>query len=162
MVLTAVMPPQELITSVGVLAFGNHPNGQGLLMTQLVKRGWDIPGGHCEVGEIPIQTLEREVMEEAAAELDEIKVLGHWHVNLTAPKPANYKYPYPNSYMLLCVASVRKLLPFTSTAEAKARRLFTPNEARELAWVQKNWDIYEAALEKVVSSSVDQQPKLTN
>ncbi|MEM7119252.1 MAG: NUDIX domain-containing protein [Chloroflexota bacterium] len=151
MVLTAVMPPQELITSVGVLAFGESPNGQCVLMTRLAKRGWpkrvwDIPGGHCETGETPFGTLRREVMEEAAAELGEIQILGHWHVNVTAPKPADYKYPYPDSYMLLCVASVRNLLPFEPTEEAEARRLFTPNEAKELAWVQKNWDIYEAAL----------------
>ena len=146
MMLTAVMPPQELITSVGVLAFGGNSNGQCLLMTRLAKRGWDIPGGHCETGEIPFETLRREVMEEAAADLGKIQILGHWHVNVAAPKPADYKYPYPDSYMLLCVASVRKLLPFEPTEEAEARRLFTPNEAKKLAWVRKNWDIYEAAL----------------
>ena len=146
MMLTAVMPPQELITSVGVLAFGDDPSSKCLLMTRLAKRGWDIPGGHREAGETPFETLRREVMEEAAAELNEIQILGYWHVHVTAPKPADYKYPYPDSYMLLCAASGYELLPFEPTEEAEARRLFTPDKARELAWVQKNWDIYEAAL----------------
>ncbi|MDP1719334.1 MAG: NUDIX domain-containing protein [bacterium] len=37
---------------------------------------WQIPGGTPEAGEAPEQTLKRELMEEACAEVDELRPLG--------------------------------------------------------------------------------------
>lgn len=46
LVLSPILPAKELITTAFALAF----SGDQLLLTNLVRRGWDIPGGHVEIG----------------------------------------------------------------------------------------------------------------
>ena len=48
-ILDTKLPPIDLVTSASVLAF----QGDRLLLTNLVDRGWDIPGGRLEPGEGP-------------------------------------------------------------------------------------------------------------
>ena len=36
-----------------------------LLLTQVGSRGWDVPGGHLEPGESPLQAATRKLVEEA-------------------------------------------------------------------------------------------------
>ena len=47
-VLSSQLPPGEMIATALVLAF----DGDRLLQTHLVARGWDIVGGHIEPGGI--------------------------------------------------------------------------------------------------------------
>lgn len=51
-------------------------NTKGQLL--IVKNGdtWTIPGGHPEINETQIETLQRELMEEACVTIKEIKYLG--------------------------------------------------------------------------------------
>lgn len=57
-VLDETLPPIEAITSAFALVF----HGDQLLMTHLVKRGWDIPGGHVEPNETPLESAKRELL----------------------------------------------------------------------------------------------------
>src|SRR4051812_6084843 len=94
--LSAELPPAELITCVFALAFA----GERLLMTCLRDRGWDIPGGHVEAGEAMLDALRREVREETGVMLSGAAPLGFQRVRLLGAKPPEYRYPYPDSYMV--------------------------------------------------------------
>lgn len=96
------MPPSRLTTSAFVFAF----EGQQLLMTKLTDRGWDLPGGHIEAGESAEAALRREVLEESACLLEDLRPLGYLHVLLHCAVSSDYPYPYPESYQLLYLARV--------------------------------------------------------
>jgi 8-oxo-dGTP diphosphatase len=86
------LPPEELITSVrGVLIRGgsvavmHNPGGQH-----------PVPGGRRDGDESLLDTLRREVMEEAGCVIDEPKLLGFIHFRHVTPCPEGYPYPYPD------------------------------------------------------------------
>ena len=135
-------PPAELTSSALILAFA----GERLLMTRLRRRDWDIPGGHVEQGETPAETARRELDEETGATVGSLRVLGYDKFIVYAPRPEGYRYPFPISYQLFYLAKIVSLEPFTSNREALERRLFSPEEARRLSWVQANRELYAAAL----------------
>ena len=146
-ILSTTLPPRELVTTAFVLAFSENK----LLMTDLTDRGWDIPGGHVELGEIPEETARREVFEETHATLGELHLLGYQHIRLLERPPAVYKYPYPDSYQVFYWSQIERLDRFQPTAEAQGRDLFAPPEAETLSWIQANKDLYEAALHGAIS-----------
>jgi 8-oxo-dGTP diphosphatase len=148
-VLNEVLPPAELVTSAGALAF----DGDRLLLARLTSRDWDLPGGHVEPGESPEQAMRREVYEEAGARLGPARVFAHTRVRVRAPKPNGYRYPHPDSYMVFYWARVVALDPFEPSAEATERRLFPPGEARELACVRNHLALYEVALDLALGGS---------
>ncbi|GIM44804.1 hypothetical protein DNHGIG_03530 [Collibacillus ludicampi] len=51
-----------------------------LLMAKHMKRGWEVPGGTMEPGEMPICTAIRETYEETGAELDAIEWIAQYTV----------------------------------------------------------------------------------
>jgi 8-oxo-dGTP diphosphatase len=142
LVLSSLLPPQNLITTAFAFAFLDNQ----ILMTHLIARGWDIPGGHREPGEHPEETVHREIREETGATLHSLHLLGHQHLRLLGPKPFSYRYPYPDSYQLFYWTQIASLNDFLPTTETQGRALFSPPEARKLSWVQTNNDLYETAL----------------
>ncbi len=102
-VLSSQLPPDEMITTALVLAFDRDR----LLQTHLAARGWDIVGGHIEPGESPEEAARREAYEEAGARLRELHVLGYQRLRLLGPRPASYRYPYPDSYQVFLLGSDR-------------------------------------------------------
>jgi 8-oxo-dGTP diphosphatase len=140
--LTSQLPPLELISTALVLAF----DGDRLLMTELVSRGWDVPGGHVEPGEHPEETVRREVLEETGATVGDLHLLGYQRLRLLGPEPVEYHYPYPDCYQVFYRAQVISLTDFLPTPEARGRALYPPAEARAFRCVQFNEGLYEAAL----------------
>ena len=79
----------------------------------IVKNGknWTIPGGHPEQGETQLQTLERELMEEACVTLKDVKYLGAVEV---VENGETY-------YQLRYTAKVLEVLPFETKWETDER-----------------------------------------
>ncbi len=144
-ILDAQPSPNELTTSALGLVF----QGNRLLMPKLVERGWDVPGGHIEAGESPEETFRREVFEETGARLGDVGLLGYQKLVIHAPKPDGYKYPHPVSYQAFFWGKVAELEPFEPTFEVTERGFFTPEEAMELAWIQKFDALYQVALQHI-------------
>lgn len=119
-----------------------------LLLTNLHDRGWDIPGGHLEPGETPIEAMERELFEETGVRIASPEVLGYEWIRLYR-KPEDYKYPYPDSYMAFYCAKIARMDDFQSTAEAKGRGFFKPEEATRIPWVQAHRAFYAEALRRL-------------
>ncbi len=141
-ILSATMPPLELVTTALAIIFSDDC----LLMTNLRHRGWDIPGGHIEPGETPAEAVRREVYEETGAKLDLLHLLGYQRLRLLGPKPSAYNYPYPDCYQVFYWGQVESLDTFEPTTETQGRALFSFSDAQTLSWIQTNRKLYNAAL----------------
>ncbi len=140
--LSDALPPLETITAAFALAF----QGDRFLLTDLVARGLDIPGGHVEAGETPEEAMRREVYEETGAILGPARLLAYERRRILGPKPPGYPFPYPDSHLVYYVARVASLDEFVPDAEAKGPVLLPPEEARLVPWVRSNEVLFEAAL----------------
>ena len=93
----------------------------------IVKSGknWTIPGGHPEPNENNyIDTLLREVMEEASVTIKDIKYLGSVKV-LDCDNNKNLPQTY---YQLRYFAKIDKILPFSTEWETSERKFVPLNE----------------------------------
>jgi ADP-ribose pyrophosphatase YjhB (NUDIX family) len=59
--------------------------GQILLVRERADNGWTMPGGWADVGDVPSQAVEREVLEEAGFRVKASKVIGVYDANRTGP-----------------------------------------------------------------------------
>lgn len=142
-ILDKQLPPIDLITTAFCFVF----HEEKLLLANLY-RGWDTPGGHVESGESPIETVHREVYEETCITIEYPQVIGYQRLYIQAEKPKNYRYPFPTSYQVHYVASVKEIHPFTSNDETKGRGFFTLSELSLVPNVKERWELLLMAYNK--------------
>ena len=124
---TNILPNESLIASVFVFAF--NEKRELLLIQEVGKETFDIPGGGVEKGENVFDAAKREVMEEAFTYVDQLEVVAINKLDVQGEKPENYRRPYPVSYVVYMKASVTGETPFIPNAETTSRRYFKLDKA---------------------------------
>jgi 8-oxo-dGTP diphosphatase len=109
------LPPVEQVSACMVVAL--HEDG---VVLSRPKRGWGLVGGHREPGETAEECMRREALEEALAELGELKLIGRWKTQKVFESSENAGYP-PIAYQLLYVAQVINMNDFIPQLEIEDR-----------------------------------------
>ncbi len=84
--------PTDLVSSVRAIVFKDNQ----VLVIDTVDGAGILPGGRVEEGETLMETLRRELMEEAGVEIAILTQVGLVHLRHFTPRPENHPYPYPN------------------------------------------------------------------
>ena len=102
-----------------------------MLLSRLVKRGRDIPGGHLEPGESPEQAVIRETIEETQVVVEPLELIGIQELEVFGPLPRD-GWSSPMSAQLFFVCRVKEILPFIATRETAERDFFEPDFIRSV------------------------------
>lgn len=97
-------PPKELVSNIAIAPFDDS----GWLIVRQ-KVGWGMVGGTLEPGETYIETLRRELLEEAGCLLIDYEIFGSLRMRSLAPNPYRAHLPFPLSYRLLAMGKVRRV-----------------------------------------------------
>ncbi len=112
--LTAPLP-DALITNINIIPFV----GDQCVLTLTTDDRWEIIGGTREPDEPIIDTLRRELIEEAGADYINFTPMGAWKCHSLAVKPYRPHMPHPDFYRLVGYGDVRLTGQPTSPAGAE-------------------------------------------
>lgn len=98
--LTSTLPPLDLASSVRALV----RKGDQILVVRDPISVHILPGGRREPGEMLMQTLHREVLEETGWTIRDARLIGLVYFQHLTPKPDEYRYLYPDFLHLVYVA----------------------------------------------------------
>ncbi|MDB5204397.1 MAG: hypothetical protein JWP09_425 [Candidatus Taylorbacteria bacterium] len=148
-IVSDIMPPVELVTAV----FGFAIKDGKLLLGKFNKAtrkdcAYDMVGGHVEKDESIENALSREFIEEVSVKIKPIRLLGHIKFVEDAPKPEDYKYPYPESYMLIYKCDIIEELDFKENNESVERVYFGREELKRSKWCSEHIDFIEQTIGK--------------
>lgn len=120
----------------------------GIFLVNIDTRGWDLPGGHMEVGETPEECFAREAVEEASI-FGSSKLIGY---TLVDNREDIYRVPgkYPDiGVQAFFRMDVEKVVTFDNQFESSDRILVYPEEIPDYhaGWNVILEEILEAALE---------------
>jgi 8-oxo-dGTP pyrophosphatase MutT (NUDIX family) len=101
-------PPEHLISNVNAVPV--TVDGQWVVI-QLAGGDWEIPGGTVEPGEQPLAALQRELSEEAGAQIIKATYIGALRMESQAEKPFRPHLPHPVAYRAVYLCEVALVGP---------------------------------------------------
>jgi ADP-ribose pyrophosphatase YjhB (NUDIX family) len=139
------LPPASLVTSVrGVVL----QDGLVVVLENIDGRHY-LPGGRVEPGEDYLQTLAREVEEECGLAVEHAERLGFLHFRHLDPKPAGFRYPWPDMFQLVyAVEATGNVRAGDVDGYEFDARLMTPEEAAALEDTEIAGPFLEAAIRR--------------
>ena len=140
-------PPTDLVSSVRAIVFKDDQ----VLVIENVDGAGILPGGRVEEGETLMETLRRELLEEAGVEIAILTQVGLIHLRHLTAKPENHPYPYPDFLWPTYAASAVSERPvFKVEDDYAVASLFMPVErVRQLELEEFEYSFLEAAVEVV-------------
>jgi 8-oxo-dGTP pyrophosphatase MutT (NUDIX family) len=96
-------PPENKVSNINLIPRMSN----NWLLLQLSNGNWDMAGGTLEPDETSMQALEREMHEEAGAEVLSFHLIGAWHCISLAEKPYRPHLPFPEHYRVVGTGEVR-------------------------------------------------------
>ncbi len=90
-------------------------DGKLLMVRESQDGGWTMPGGWADVGDVPSQSAEREVWEEAGFRVKARKVVGVYDANRTGPLEVFHAF----KIVFLCDILSGEATPSNETTEVK-------------------------------------------
>lgn len=143
------LPEPSLCTSAYSLVFKNNL----LLQTELKEgerpdRRLDIPGGHIDEGETLEQTVIRETHEETGVCVYNPRLIAYLKVTCLKPKPENFKYPYPISYLVYYLCDIENEEEFNGNDDAHGRVWLAPEDFDKSIWCRENKILLEEAIKQ--------------
>ncbi len=116
----SIMPSISKLVTAHVIPFDSDSN---VVAVNITNRGWDIPGGHIDEGELsPLTTLRREADEEA-----QITVATPILIDILDLKSETLSYLTAKPYMVLYAARIDTIREFTPNDEVSARQTMEPD-----------------------------------
>ncbi len=143
------IPPALPVTAVKIYVFQDG----ALLLTNVVSRGWDLPGGHIEPGETPEQALVRELKEETGATVDRFELIGYLKITNEQENERNKKYPAVSCILVYEGYGATVDTNHTFLLEAAGSKFVPVNQLSE---VHHDWN---AAKAEVVAYALTVKPE---
>jgi 8-oxo-dGTP diphosphatase len=125
-----------------------------ILLVRHKKRGWEVPGGHVELGEAYEDAMRRELREEAQMECGELNSLGYLKKTALEAVPENCSYPHPLSYCLFFMAPISAKGRFSGDDSIIESKFFSFKEASDFPWIKSYIDYYREFL-RIISFSLE-------
>lgn len=104
---TDVIPDDALISNINIVPFV----GDRVVLLRLVDGRYEVPGGTREPGEAYLETVRRELLEEAGARLIDYTPFGAWFCHSTSVQPYRPHLPHPDFYRLAGYGAVELVAP---------------------------------------------------
>src|ERR1035437_840207 len=140
-------PPVRYVSSVRAIVFRSQ---SVLVVTQKNGEIYIVPGGRVEKGEMPLETLTRELLEETGWTILRTELLGFMQFHHLAAKPVDYRYPYPDFLWPIYLAEAKDfmasaIIPDDYVSESAFRPI---EEVRRLTLPNGQLLLFEAALRR--------------